>query len=91
VSIPGLNFLSSFPETAKKGVTCWVPMAYGYNPSYSGGRDQEDHGLKPAWANSLQDPVSKILITKMGWWSGLRCRPWVQTPVLQKINNKGVT
>jgi hypothetical protein len=22
------------------------------NPSYSGGRDQEDHGSKPAWANS---------------------------------------
>jgi hypothetical protein len=21
-----------------------------YNPSYSGGRDQEDHSLKPAWA-----------------------------------------
>jgi hypothetical protein len=21
------------------------------NPSYSGGRDQEDHGSKPAWAN----------------------------------------
>jgi hypothetical protein len=23
------------------------------NPSYLGGRDQEDHGLKPALANSL--------------------------------------
>jgi hypothetical protein len=22
-------------------------------------RDQEDHGLKPAWANSSQDPVLK--------------------------------
>jgi hypothetical protein len=26
------------------------------NPSYSGDRDQEDRGLKTAWANSLQDP-----------------------------------
>jgi hypothetical protein len=25
--------------------------AIAYNPIYSGGRDQEDHGLKPAWAN----------------------------------------
>jgi hypothetical protein len=25
--------------------------------SHSGGRDQEDHGLKPAWANSSRDPV----------------------------------
>jgi hypothetical protein len=29
------------------------------NPSYSGGRDQEDLGLKPAQANSLRDPISK--------------------------------
>jgi hypothetical protein len=34
------------------------------NPSYSGGRDQEDHSSKPAWANSLQDPISKIPIVK---------------------------
>jgi hypothetical protein len=24
------------------------PVAHTYNPSYSGGRDQEDHGSKPA-------------------------------------------
>jgi hypothetical protein len=23
--------------------SCWVPVAHAYNPSYSGGRDQEDH------------------------------------------------
>jgi hypothetical protein len=34
-------------------------VAHAYNPSYSGGSDQEDHGSKPAWANSLPDPVSK--------------------------------
>jgi hypothetical protein len=34
-------------------------VAHAYNPSYSGGRDQEDHDLKPVWANSSQDPVSK--------------------------------
>jgi hypothetical protein len=34
----------------------------------------------------LQDPISKRLFThtKKGWWSGSRCRPWVQHPVLQK-------
>jgi hypothetical protein len=37
----------------------WASVAHACNPSYSGGRDQEDHGLKPAWANSLQDPISK--------------------------------
>jgi hypothetical protein len=36
------------------------------NPSYSGGKDQEDHGLKPAGANSLRDPIWKKSITKKG-------------------------
>jgi hypothetical protein len=31
----------------------WAPVAHAYNPSYSGGRDQEDSGLKAAWAYSL--------------------------------------
>jgi hypothetical protein len=29
------------------------------NPGYSGGRDQEDAGSKPAWANSLRHPILK--------------------------------
>jgi hypothetical protein len=41
-----------------------VPVAHSCNPSCSGGRDQEDCGSKPAWANSSQDPISKIPITK---------------------------
>jgi hypothetical protein len=28
-----------------------------YNPSYSGGRDQEDHGSKPPQANNSQDAI----------------------------------
>jgi hypothetical protein len=40
-------------------------VAHTYNPSYSGGRDQEGQGLKPAQTNSWQDPISKIPITKM--------------------------
>jgi hypothetical protein len=39
-------------ENTLAGHTC--------NPSYSGGRDQEDHGLKPAWANNLRDSIWKI-------------------------------
>jgi hypothetical protein len=58
-------------------------MAHTCNPSYSRGKDQEDLGSKPARANSPWDPVSeKTHHTKKGWWTGLRCRPWVQTPVL---------
>jgi hypothetical protein len=34
-----------------------APVVHTCNPSYSEGRDQEDHGSKPSWANSLQDPI----------------------------------
>jgi hypothetical protein len=48
-----------------------VPVAHACNPSYSGGRDQEDCGSKPGKTNNLQDPISKKKsITKKGWWSG---------------------
>jgi hypothetical protein len=43
---------------------CWVLIAYGCNPTYSGGRDQEDLGLKPAKADSLRNPILKIPNTK---------------------------
>jgi hypothetical protein len=36
-----------------------VLVAHACNSSYSGGRDQEDHGLKPAQANSSQDLITK--------------------------------
>jgi hypothetical protein len=34
-------------------------VAHACNPSYSGGRDQEDQSLKAAPANSSWDPISK--------------------------------
>jgi hypothetical protein len=37
-------------------------MAHAYNPVYSGGRDQEDHG----------SPYLENTHHKMGWQSGLR-------------------
>jgi hypothetical protein len=33
-------------------------MAHTCNPSYLEGRDQEDQGPRPAWANSSQDSIS---------------------------------
>jgi hypothetical protein len=39
------------------GKSSWTPVAHTCNPGYSGGRDQEDHSLKLAWENSLQDPI----------------------------------
>jgi hypothetical protein len=41
-------------------------MAHTYNPSYSGEREQEDFGSKPAQANSLRDLILKKPITVAG-------------------------
>jgi hypothetical protein len=41
-------------------------VVHAYNPSYSGGRDQEDHGLKLNWADGSRDPILKKLNTKTG-------------------------
>jgi hypothetical protein len=40
--------------------------AHACNPSYSGGRDLEDHRSRPAWAKSLQDIISKNTKPKEG-------------------------
>jgi hypothetical protein len=39
-------------------------MAHTCNPSYSGGRDQEDSGSKPTPANSSRDPILQTPISK---------------------------
>jgi hypothetical protein len=36
-----------------------VSVAHNCNPRYSGGRNQEDCSLKPIWANSSRNPISK--------------------------------
>jgi hypothetical protein len=28
-------------------------VAHAFNPNYSGGRDQEDHSLRPVWVKAL--------------------------------------
>jgi hypothetical protein len=59
-----------------------------HNPSYLGGGDQEDLSLRPTWANSSQDPISKITRTK--WTGGVaqtvehlprKCKALIQTPI----------
>jgi hypothetical protein len=55
----------------KNKPSSWAPVAHTCNPRYSGGRDQEDHGLKPARANSSPDPILKKTHYKKGWWSGV--------------------
>jgi hypothetical protein len=49
-----------------------APVAHACNPSYSRGRDQEDHGSKPAQPNSLQDPILKKTCHKKGLMEWLK-------------------
>jgi hypothetical protein len=44
-----------------------APVAHTCNPSYSGGRGQEDHCSKPAQANSSQNPILKNPSQKQDW------------------------
>jgi hypothetical protein len=46
-------------------------MTHACNPSYSGGRDQEDHSLKPAQANSSRYPFSEKSFTEKKKREGL--------------------
>jgi hypothetical protein len=39
-------------------------VAHTYDPSYSGDRDQKEHGLQPDGANSLSDTILKKPFTK---------------------------
>jgi hypothetical protein len=47
-------------------------MAHTCNLSFSGGRDQEDHGSKPAQANSSMKPYLEKPFTKKGLVKWLR-------------------
>jgi hypothetical protein len=59
-------------------------VAHTFNPSYSGGRDQEDHSSEPTQANSSQDPILKKAKQKRA--GGV---DQVQTPVLERKERKG--
>jgi hypothetical protein len=54
--------MESSMEILQKAIdrtVCQAPVAHACNPSYSGGRDQEDLGSKLAQANSSRDPILK--------------------------------
>jgi hypothetical protein len=48
-----------------------VPAAYTYNPSYSGGRDQEDRGSKLAPGKQLVKPYLEKIPTQEAGGVGL--------------------
>jgi hypothetical protein len=60
-------------------------VAHVCNPSYSEGRDQEDSGLKPARANSSQDPVSKKPFTQKGLAEWLKVKALSSSPSTARL------
>jgi hypothetical protein len=75
------------PQKIQNG---WEPVAHACNPSYPGGRNQEDCDLNPVWANSLQDLISKKPITKwlVEW---LKVKALSSSPSAIKIKVKNRT
>jgi hypothetical protein len=66
-------------------------VAHTCHPSYSGGRDQEDHGAKPAQGNSSGDPILKNPITKNGLVEWLKVKALSSSPsTAKKKKNQGL-
>jgi hypothetical protein len=59
-------------------------VAHAYNPSYSGGRDQEDLGSEPAWANTSVRPYLEKPFTKIGLVEWLKVRALSLSPNIAK-------
>jgi hypothetical protein len=66
-------------------------VAHTYNPSFLGGRDQEDHSSKPAGLNNSSINTILKIQKKKDWQRGSSSKHLpskVQTPVLQKKKRK---
>jgi hypothetical protein len=63
-------------------------MAHACNPSYSGGSDQEDLGLKPAQANSSVRPCLENTHPKKGLGEWLKVKALSSSPSTTKNKNK---
>jgi hypothetical protein len=65
-----------------------VPVAHVCNPSYSGGRNQEDHDSKPGWATSSARPYLKKHFTKIGLAEWLKVKALSSSPSTAKKKKK---
>jgi hypothetical protein len=63
-------------------------VAHAYNPSYSGGRDQEDRGSKPACANSFERPYLEKPFTKIELVEWLKVKALSSSPSTAKKKKK---
>jgi hypothetical protein len=74
--------------TLKNKCRSQMPVAHACNPSYSGGRDQEDRGSKPAQANSSSRPYLENPFTKMGLLQWLKVKALSSSPSPAKKEKK---
>jgi hypothetical protein len=65
-----------------------VQVAQACNPSFSGGRDQEGLGSKPAWTNSSRDSISKKTLHKKGLVEWLKVYALSSNPITSKKKKK---
>jgi hypothetical protein len=65
-----------------------VQVAHTCNPNYSGGRDQENWGSKPAQTNSSQKPISRQSFTKIGLVERLKVEALSSSPSTAKKKRK---
>jgi hypothetical protein len=66
-------------------------MAHTCNPSYLGGREQEDHGSRLVQENSSQDPVSKKNQNQLDWRCGSSDRVSALQAQSPKFNPSPIT
>jgi hypothetical protein len=72
----------------QKKQSCRALLTDTCNSSYSGGRNQEDHGSKPDWANSSVRPYLETPFTKLELVLWLKVKALVQGSVPQKKKKK---
>jgi hypothetical protein len=65
-------------------------VAHDCNPSYSGGRDQEDLGSKPVQTNSSARLYLKKSFTKIGLAKWLKVKALSSAPLPQKKKKNGI-
>jgi hypothetical protein len=89
-----LSHMQNLDLTKKKKGTwtqkgnCELSTGGSCNPSYSGGRDQEDRRSTVAWTNNSPSPILQKPFTEQGRRSGSGFRPRAQAPVLKKKKKK---
>jgi hypothetical protein len=75
-----LEFKDHITAIKHKNRGWWALVPQACNPSYKGGRDQEDQGSKPARENSSRDPISKKPFTKIGLVEWLKVKVLSSSP-----------